>query len=129
LPFVCTLGSYAGVAGALLAEELLAAAGDVGAAPCVDRADAAIGLVHDDDVVEQLLVDLAAEVGRVNRLFAYAGAGHIEDGDGQHGFASRERVVVSGPTEGSIALRRTATRFPTPLPAHRACRRPRCSCR
>jgi hypothetical protein len=85
LPLVRPLRPGAGVARALLAEELLARAGDVGPAPRVDGADPAVGLVHQDDVVEELLVDLAAEVGRVDRLLADPLARGVEDRHAEHG--------------------------------------------
>ena len=59
-------GADAGVAGALLAEQLLGAAGHLAAAQGRVRAGALVGQVHQDDVVQQLLVDLAAELGRID---------------------------------------------------------------
>ena len=59
LALVRPLRPDAGVAGPLLAEELLPRAGDVGPAPGVHGPDPAVGQVHQDDVVQELLVDLA----------------------------------------------------------------------
>ena len=59
-------GADAGVAGALLAEQLLGAAGHLAAAQRRVRAGPLVGQVHQHDVVQQLLVDLAAELGRID---------------------------------------------------------------
>src|SRR5437660_693481 len=56
----------AGVAGALLAEQLLGAAGHLAAAQRRVRARPAVGQVHEHHLVQQLLVDLAAQVRRVH---------------------------------------------------------------
>ena len=98
LPLVGPLGAGAGVAGPLLAEELLARAGDVGPAAGVDRADPPRRQVHQHHVVQQLLVDLAAEIGRVDRLLADLLAGGVVDRYGQHGsihFRSPIRLPTS----------------------------------
>jgi hypothetical protein len=85
LALVGPLGAGAGVAGALLAEDLLARARDVRPAPGIDRADPPRGQVHQHHVVQQLLVDLAAEVGGIDRLLADPLAGGIVDRYRQHG--------------------------------------------
>ena len=97
LALVGPLGAGAGVAGPLLAEQLLARAGDVGPAAGVDRADPPRRQVHQHHVVQQLLVDLAAEVGRVDRLLADLLAGGVVDRYRQHGsihsrFTGRSRL-------------------------------------
>src|SRR5262249_10622709 len=56
----------AGVAGALLAEQLPGAARDLTAAQRGVRAGALVREVHQHDLVQELLVDLAAELGGVN---------------------------------------------------------------
>ena len=83
-PLVGPLRAGTGVAGSLLAEEFLARAGDVGPAAGVDGANPPRGLVHQHHVVEQLLVDRAAEIGRVDRFFAHLFAGGVVNGYGQH---------------------------------------------
>ena len=80
LSLVGPLGPGAGVTGPLLAEQFLARAGDIGAAAGVDRADPARGQVHQHHVVEELLVDLAAEIGRVDRFLADFFAGGVVNG-------------------------------------------------
>ena len=65
-PLVGPLRADAGVAGALLAEQLLGAAGHLAAAQRRVRARPLVGQVHQHDFVQQLLVDLAAEVGGVD---------------------------------------------------------------
>ena len=82
LPLVSALGAGASVAGTLLAEQLLARAGDVGPAPGVDRADPAGRQVHQHHVVQQLLVDRAAEIGRVDGLLAHLLTSGIINGYG-----------------------------------------------
>ena len=79
LPLVGPLRADAGVAGALLAEELLARAGDVRPAAGVDRPDPPRGEVHEHHVVQQLLVDLAAEISQVDGLLADPLAGGVVD--------------------------------------------------
>src|SRR5262249_46901179 len=59
-------GADAGVAGTLLAEELLGAAGHLAAAEGRVGAGPLVGEVHQDDVVEQLAVDDAAELRGVD---------------------------------------------------------------
>src|SRR5262249_31908315 len=58
--------SDAGVAGALLAEQLLRAAGHLAAALRRVRPGPLVGQVHDHHVVQQLAIDLAAELGGVH---------------------------------------------------------------
>ena len=84
LALVGSLGADTGVAGPLLAEQFLARAGDVGSAAGVDRADPAGRQVHQHHVVQQLLVDRTAKIGRVDRLLAHLLAGGIENRNGQH---------------------------------------------
>src|SRR4029077_3046191 len=76
-------GADAGVAGPLLAEELVGAAGHLAAAEGGVGAGPLVGQVHDDDVVQQLAVDDAAELGRVDVDGADLGAGAVEDGDAE----------------------------------------------
>ena len=99
LALVGSLGADAGVAGPLLAEQLLARAGDVGPAAGVDRADPAGRQVHQHHVVQQLLVDRAAEIGRVDRLLADLLAGGVVNGYGQH-----DREPIKEWTAGFAAL-------------------------
>ena len=96
LPLVRALRAGAGVAGPLLPEQLLARARHVGPAPGVHGADPAVGQVHDHHVVEELLVDLAAEVGRVDRLLADPGTGAVVDGYCEHGSFSSSQLSALG---------------------------------
>src|SRR5205814_1219842 len=92
-------GADAGVAGALLAEQLLGAAGDLAAAQGRVRARPLVGEVHEDDLVQQLLVDLAAEVGRVDLDLADRFALAVVDVKTQHG-SLRPGAKVGGSRGG-----------------------------
>src|SRR5690606_12788506 len=76
------LVAHAGTAGALLPVHLLLAALDHSARTRLHRADAFVRLVHDDDVVQQLLVDRGRKLVGVELVAADLGAGSIFDGDG-----------------------------------------------
>src|SRR5207237_1323413 len=79
LTLVGPAGADAGVAGALLAEQLFGAAGHLAAAQRRVGAGPLVGQVHQDDFVQQLLVDLAAEVGRADFDGADRLAALVED--------------------------------------------------
>src|SRR5262249_48992045 len=66
LAFVRTARADASIAGALLAEQFASAPSNLAAAQRGVRAGALIGQVHQHNVVKQLLVDLAAELRRVD---------------------------------------------------------------
>ena len=73
------LGADAGVTGALLPEQLLGAAGDFTAGLRLVAANALVGLVHDDDIVQQLLVDFRRERIEIDVVLADFGAALIEN--------------------------------------------------
>ena len=69
------------------------------------------GQVHQHDVVQQLLVHLAAEVGRVDRFLAHLFAGDVVYGDAEHdvdipdGPPKASRVQDGGSTRVDLASR------------------------
>src|SRR5205807_2369532 len=68
-----------GVAGALLAEQLLGAAGDLAATQSRMRTSPLVGEIHQHDIMEKLLVDLATELLWVHLHGTYRFAVSIED--------------------------------------------------
>jgi hypothetical protein len=61
-----TASASAGVTGSLLAIHLLAGAGDLPARLGLHRALALIRLVHDDDIVQQLPIDVRGKHGWID---------------------------------------------------------------
>ena len=112
-PFVCSLRTDAGVTGPFLTKELLARSGDVGPATGIDRAHPAGGQVHENHFVKKLLIDRAAEIGRVDRFLADFFAGGVVNGYGQHG--SRSASLSSGRSRPRFRFARHVWKFGKPF--------------
>src|SRR5204862_6882223 len=78
--------ALAGVAGALLAEDLAGGAFDFAAGERAHGALALVGVVHDQGLLEQFLAHLAAELGFIDLEGVDLAAGLVEDWDLNHCF-------------------------------------------
>jgi hypothetical protein len=65
-PLVGPSGAHASVAGPFLAEEFLGRTGDLAAAQGRVGAGTSVGFIHQNNFVQQLAIDLAAEIGGID---------------------------------------------------------------